>query len=541
MKTSPTHALQNGTILKDSYRITEFMGNGGFGITYKAEHINLHFQYVIKEFYLNANCVRNGNTQAIDVQGMSLARFQHFKERFLDEAKTLAKLHENPNIVNVIDYFEKNNTAYFVMPFIEGEDLAQYLAKHPQGILPEKEALDYIYQLCHALQAAHAQNIIHRDIKPANVLRTREGKIILIDFGAAREFIAEGMVETMTVILSEGYAPIEQYEPQAARSGTLDIYAVGALLYHLLTGQMPVKSIQRVMGKALPAPKTLNPNISAAVSEVILKAMEIYPKDRYASVGAFWNALKVQQTPPPPPKVVTEVKEMALLSQNKNLSPVLQNLEKNMVYIKGGQFTMGEDFIEKHEVILTPYYIGKYQVTQKEWQEVMGNNPSEFKGDNLPVEQVSWNDVQEFIQKLNKLTGQKYCLPSEAQWEYAARGGQNFEYAGSDNLDEVAWYDKNSGDKTHHVGQKKANGYGLYDMSGNVWEWCQDVCNSDYYKECKAKGVVTNPIYEGSGSDRVLRGSSWLGSASDCASALRGSGTPTHSYSLLGFRLAKID
>lgn len=205
--------------------------------------------------------------------------------------------------------------------------------------------------------------------------------------------------------------------------------------------------------------------------------------------------------------------EEAKLAEQKR---IIDNLVNNMVYVSGGKFTMGatrdqlrnyvhckKDEKPTHRVTLSSYYIGKYEVTQAEWKAVMGCNPSKFKGDNLPVEQVSWNDCQTFIRRLNSLTGKNFRLLTEAEWEFAARGGNNsrdYKYSGSNNIDSVAWYGHNSGGMTHPVGQKSPNELGLYDMTGNVSEWCQDWYGS------YSSSSQTNPIGPFSGSTRVLRG-----------------------------------
>ncbi|MDO4551458.1 MAG: formylglycine-generating enzyme family protein [Planctomycetia bacterium] len=203
---------------------------------------------------------------------------------------------------------------------------------------------------------------------------------------------------------------------------------------------------------------------------------------------------------------------------------------------------LGRDADEtQHRVTLTKgFWMLETEVTQKMWQSVMEDNPSDFEGDDLPVENVSWDDCQEFCQKLRNL-GLNIQLPTEAQWEYACRAGTTGEYGGTGNLDDMGWYghkneygDKlgNSKERTHEVKTKKPNAWGLYDMHGNVWEWCQDWYGSDYYKN----SPTNDPTGPASGSDRVDRGGCWGNYAGGCRSARRNSGTPTFRYSYLGFR-----
>jgi len=216
------------------------------------------------------------------------------------------------------------------------------------------------------------------------------------------------------------------------------------------------------------------------------------------------------------------------------------------VWVPGGTFEMGcgswtsdcsNDEKPVHRVTLDGYWLGKYEVTQGQWHRVMGNNPSGFKnGDDHPVERVSWNDVQDFIRRLNSQSGATFRLPSEAEWEYACRsGGRPEKFSGSSSVGSVGWYDGNSGGKTHPVGGKSANGLGLHDMSGNVYEWVQDWYDSDAYSSHSSR----NPIYSDGGSNRVVRGGSWLSFAGAARCAYRSYDSPGYRYSLLGFRLLR--
>ena len=230
-----------------------------------------------------------------------------------------------------------------------------------------------------------------------------------------------------------------------------------------------------------------------------------------------------------------------------NQTITVNGVSFEMVYVEGGSFDMGATTEQGsdaydwekpvHSVTLSDYYIGKCEVTQELWEAVMGSNPSNFRGAQNPVESVSWNDCQNFIKKLNSLTGRTFRLPTEAEWEYAARGGNqssHYKYSGSDNIDDVAWYYDNSGSSTHAVGTKSPNELGIYDMSGNVWEWC-----SDWYGGYSA-GAQTNPQGPSSGSNRVLRGGSWSYSAWNCRVSIRNYYGPDNSDSIIGLRLVLV-
>ena len=218
-----------------------------------------------------------------------------------------------------------------------------------------------------------------------------------------------------------------------------------------------------------------------------------------------------------------------------------------MVKVEGGTFSMGAtseqgsdaDNDEKpvHNVTLSDYYIGETEVTQELWKAVMGSNPSNSTGSMKPVERVSWNDCQTFITKLNQLTGKNFRLPTEAEWEYAARGGnksQGYKYSGSNSIDDVAWYSNNCSIRTHDVKTKAANELGIYDMSGNVYEWCQDW----YGSSCYSSSPENNPTGPASGSSRVLRGGSWINSSAwDCRVSFRDYGNPDNRFVCYGLRL----
>ncbi len=251
---------------------------------------------------------------------------------------------------------------------------------------------------------------------------------------------------------------------------------------------------------------------------------------------------------------VTSRSEQNATGKEKTTTAALPELERTFkdpytgmefVFIKGGCYEMGDTFGDglkdekpSHNVCIDDFYLGVYEVTQGQWKKVMGNNPSSFKkGNNYPVEQVSWEDVQQFIYRLNNQTGRNYRLPTEAEWEYAARsGGKTEKYAGTsqeDELKEYVWYAPNSDLQTHPVGQKRPNGLGLYDMIGNVSEWCDDWYDENYYENSPGD----NPKGPDGGTYRVLRGRSYLSYWYEVRASSRSRATPSIRINFNGFRL----
>jgi len=281
----------------------------------------------------------------------------------------------------------------------------------------------------------------------------------------------------------------------------------------------------------------------------------------YLAVGLGWS-VELQQKPQQSAQPTASSAPVQQPVQ-PTLIPPQVNTPQNMVYVEGGTFLMGSanGYANGpvHEVTVSSFYMGKYEVTQAEYQSVMGSNPSHFNGNNRPVENVIWYDAVEYCNRLSKKEGLTPCysgrgenitcnwnangyrLPTEAEWEYAARGGINkddYKYSGSNDIDEVAWYGKNSGKMTHDVGTKKANSLGIYDMSGNVWEWCWDWHDHFYY----SKSPRNNPT----GSDllgcfnwRVFRGGGWFNLSEGCTVFCRNSYYPDSPDFGCGFRVVR--
>jgi formylglycine-generating enzyme required for sulfatase activity len=372
-------------------------------------------------------------------------------------------------------------------------------------------------------------------MKPANILRQPDGMIKVIDFGLSKQCNAVGY--------TTAYSPLEySYSSGLLRdfSPTSNIYSLAATLYFLLIVQTPPDACE-ICEDGLP---TFPAEWSEQVKACITQSMQPRRKDRPQSIAAFMALLSGAKVVREEAKLLPEVETNSFVGNVLdvyNAEPP-QPVKLEMVFVEGGTFMMESSAWgaclskdKRHEVQVSNFHISKYEVTQGQWIAVMGSSPSSFmKGDNYPVERVSWKDIQKFLRRLNAATGKQYRLPTEAEWEYAARGGnrsQGYLYSGSNDIGEVAWYAGNSGNKTHPVGQNRPNELGLYDMSGNVWEWCND--RWEHYPT----GVLMNPKGATTGSNRVIRGGGWNFTAETCRVAFRSNFPPDLRSYDLGFRV----
>ena len=784
------NSLPAGTVLDNRYKIESVLGEGGFGITYKAHDSQLDYTVVIKEFLPQECAARSGDSVTVQPRTNRTDDYQYGLERFLDEARNLARF-QHANIVRVSNFINTNGTVYFVMDYAEGEDLSDWLKKH--DTLNEDIILKIVTPILEGLAEVHKTGLLHRDIKPGNIFMRKQGGPMLIDFGAARQALGEHS-KSISAIISQGYAPPEQYTTRGKQGSFTDLYAIGAVLYKLVTGKAPLESADRAhdihegepdpmtpaleagqgkvgdwllqltdqmlrisakdrpqnaeavltaiknkttadvaadssaqpsskqndnktrvvksgerFGKTRPAHQTqseqsangahgvpygkiaaimvvvvaiagggwwfsqnmmhatnesvqMNSDLQAQQSKTLAKGNAIlYVDSQPSEAEIYLDGILLGQTPyksetlpkgeheiklthanAEDSKETITLKDNVIVKKAYKLDPAsgtvsvfstpegasinldgkdtgfttpatlesvatgdhqiilrkdayypkeitinvlkgkairedlvlegghlveykgewlepeekekriveakpiakqqpIERLVGKMITIPAGSFQMGsnENNAETpvHHVSLKAFKLGQYEVTQKQWQAVMGSKLSHFKNcDNCPVKVVSWDDIHIFLKKLNQQTGLHFRLPSEAEWEYACRsGGKEQKYCGGNNESSLAWYDSNSNSKTHPVGQKQANGLGLYDMSGNVYEWTQDCWNGSY-NGAPANGEAWK---SGDCKQHVLRGGSWLLGPSDVRSSSRDKLAADYGYSDSGFRLAQ--
>ncbi|MEL6494122.1 MAG: serine/threonine-protein kinase [Cyanobacteria bacterium J06623_7] len=282
---SPGACLASG-----EYRLEQPLGQGGFGITYQGIDTRLNRRVAVKEFFPEG-CWREGST-VVSAGRWNSDTYSSAKQKFLLEGQTLGQFN-HPGIVKVFYYFEENNTAYMVMEYLQGKTLAELL-KRGQGQLSETRALKYIAKIGEALEILHRAQFLHRDIKPDNIMLAEDGRVVLIDFGAARDFTSSSTAR-YTTMLTPGYAPLEQYGRALKYGAFTDIYALGSTLYYLLTGEAPVSAIERAAGVELKTVKEVAPHVSRHVSEAIALAMKMEVPERLQSVRQFLDLLYLDQ------------------------------------------------------------------------------------------------------------------------------------------------------------------------------------------------------------------------------------------------------
>ena len=540
---------------------------------------------------------------------------------------------KHPHIVETLELDSWHTPPYFVMEYVEGQDLRKVL--NARGKLPVPEALGILTQILDALSAAHAMGTLHRDLKPENILLTPDGRVKVADFGLGKvqAQVAQSLILSGSMVSSEGKSvsgTFEYMSPEQRRGDPPDprddLYAVGIVGCELLTGSRPT-------GAGIPS-MFRRAGMGKALCEVFERALD-EREHRYGSARDWQAALSASAEAPdsradqpragrPAGVDVPSAKQQGAEPRNSAEGRKAPRSEREtimlacpscgmrlnapegwrgqlakcpgchvrirvsehdegfslvpfgaahgdplaaesvgrsteleiglgdakkmlLVRIPAGLFLMGDengDVNEKpmHRVSFSKaFHMAKFAVTQDQWGAVIGKNPSQFKGPSQPVDSVSWEDCQVFIRELSHRVGRTFSLPSEAEWEYACRAGTAAKFCfGMDahELGDYAWYDANSGGATHPVGQKKPNAWGLYDMHGNVWEWCADVWHDTY-----AGGPVdgTPWVDGGDQSGRVLRGGSWDALTTFCRCATRGRGSPRFDWSVNGFRIVLRD
>jgi len=680
------HALPTGHRLGE-YVIERMLGQGGFGVTYLATHQALGIKRAIKEYYPTEFAVRDSQLTIRSRSGAVDDDYQWGLERFIEEAQTLYRFHDHPNIIEVIDVISgENGTAYMVMVYHEGETLQEAMDR--EGTLDADRVGQVLWPLLDALETIHAEDVFHRDIKPDNIYLTRDGTPLLLDFGAARAAVTV-RTRSVSAIVAEGYSPFEQYSPDRDLLGPWsDIYALAATLYHAITGEKPEAATERSLGDTMASAMSL---AADEFDDALLAALDhglgIFPNDRPQSI-ADWQAEMTpaamqpstpsEPEPPPappdpippdpdppvkprrwprvllriilflvlvaafvvggfyfyliwlerggfatdPPAVPSGLFRVTTAKAGLNvragpgtehaslgalrLHSVVRLLDTGergpwrrvqfaghdkayvhsdfladrlrdcpdcpeMMVIQPGRFQMGRDDREResprHPVALAqPFALGRTEVTVDAWLVCVRagtcrplRNPG---GGNRPVTNMSWRDAEAYAGFLSEQTGRRYRLPSEAEWEYAARAGTATTYPWGDGMAEACryenFYDHAKTEAIHAVEKPgepvpegncddgyvriapaasyRANPFGLHDMLGNVSEWVADCAQDDY------AGAPNNGSARGIGEDcplRVFRGGTAISGSRELEPTWREWDEPLMSNDNLGFRVAR--
>ncbi|MDJ0517902.1 MAG: bifunctional serine/threonine-protein kinase/formylglycine-generating enzyme family protein [Trichodesmium sp. MO_231.B1] len=569
LKTNPLEAkfCQNcgeKLVLAERYRPLKIIGQGGFGRTFQAvdEYRPSKPFCVIKQFFPQAQGTKKREKAA---------------SLFAQEAERLDTLGRHPQIPELFAYYTQDNRQYLVQEFIDGQNLKQELEL--SGAFNERQIWELLKSLLPVLEFIHSKQVIHRDIKPENIIRRRrDNQLLLVDFGAAKYATNTALAATGTVIGSAGYAAPEQALGKATFAS--DIYSLGVTSINLLTQVEPFDLFDVSEGEWVWR-EYLKFTVSDEVAKLLDKMIVGATKKRFQNVGEILSVVnpkyKKQINSTYKPKIFPIfTKEVAkgetftfeVVTVN-NSGKIIKRTQRNgrqkieylgngikleMVYIPGGSFLIGSAKNEarrtdkesfQYQVTLQPFCMSKYPITQDQYLVIMGENPSYFKGGNRPVERVTWHNATEFCQRLSEKTRKIYRLPSQSQWEYACRAGTTTPfYFGETITSELANYNGNytygnapQGKYREHttdVGSFPPNAFGLYDMHGNVDEWCQDIWHNSY------EGVPTDgSAWESGGNSelRVLCGGSWNDYPWWCRSADRDWDNTNICINNVGFRV----
>jgi formylglycine-generating enzyme required for sulfatase activity len=511
----------------NSYRLNKFLGAGGFGGVFHASEM-----------------VRNTSVQEVAIKVIPES-----SDDKLNELQNARKL-EHSNLIKAYSVgeftFLNTEMLYLVMELAQGS-LENHIAK---GSLSSSEIKNITAQVAQGLNYLHGQNKVHRDLKPGNILKVNQ-QYKLADFGLIRTLNNKSHTQTVHNSGTIIYMPPEAFRGDI--SSAWDLWSLGIMLIEMTTNQLPYKfnnDINQLMAKVMNCELQI-PSLPKEFKPIIEGCLQKDRKQRWTAQQVL-NALQPVgwNSPPSPPPAPAAVKKPVSPTPFTEKLPNRVTLE--MVSLPAGQFLMGSPDSDsdardwekpQHPVKVNSFAIGKYPVTQAQYEAVMGTNPSKFQNNpQNPVERVSWNNAQAFCQKLSQITGKTYRLPTEAEWEYACRAGTTTRYYFGDDanrLGDYAWYRGNSQDKTHPVGQKKPNAWGLYDMSGNVWEWCEDNWH-DNYIGAPTDGSAWLINNDNRSHLKCLRGGSWFSNPSYCRSASRYWFIPGIDDFYYGFRVACV-
>jgi formylglycine-generating enzyme required for sulfatase activity len=536
--------------LQERYRGVRVIGEGGFGRTFLAvDEQRLDTPCVIKQFL---------------PQQSGSAALEKATELFKQEAFRLRDLGKHSHIPDLLAFFPQEGRLYLVQEFIEGKNLLDELEQ--KGKFSESEVKQILVELLPILQFVHDNKVIHRDIKPENIIRSSQtGALFLIDFGVSKEVGGSVLSRVGTITGTLGYAPPEQMRGKVFTNS--DLYSLAVTCIRLLTGCFQKDAGDDLIFDSMRMQWIWKQYVSVSQElEIVLdKMLQDIPVNRFQSATEVLSALQIQEVPaniivPQPPVSPNPFQQVLQFISPPLKPPVYPDQNENlgngvileMVAIPGGKFLMGSPQGEgndrekpQHQVTIQPFYMGKYPVTQAQWEMVsrlpevkidLRSKPSHFKGANLPVENVSWHDAQEFCARISKATGKLYRLPSEAEWEYACRANTTTLYYFGDTITTDLVNHNNKYGQTTDVGKFPPNAFGLYDMHGNVWEWCEDGWHENYIN---APTWPNNNIPWISQSDnkRMLRGGQWYLNPSYCRSASRSYNNGDRRNKDNGFRL----